>query len=471
MGACDMGFKTPVLRMVKYPDPILGGYAYKLIHLETLESIPFYTEFLSNRKILGSAPNSIDAYAYDLSVFFNYLTTSSEIVVELVEGISSPLVKVVSVYPEFLLIGVRSSSDLVKEVSWRLGWEPVGSSSQKRMLSTVNEFIKSSASYQRAQLELNELGLIDTNISTEIFARELLSKRNISSLERRSLLHNSFLAGVVSGGPSLINSTFFRFKRSKQVNDIDSMKAFPIERSIDMLNNARSARDQALWALLMGTGIRISEAYTILMEDVLPLDEKVNVIDPNTRINRFPLKKGHSSRLDHKGRQTKETFFIEPFRSIFFKSLRQYLDYERPSTLHSVLFVKLEKNVLGEPCYFKCNSNTYNKAFKRAAQKAGVTGYTAHSLRHMYGFFVVNFLPTSYGAGLPLEVVQVMMGHASLKTTSHYAKIDKEKVRGQLESFNKLVAGEGLRIDDAISNDLQLDHIHAALTRLSSVRQ
>jgi len=465
-----MGFKTPILRMVKYPDRVLGGFAYKLVHLETLATIPFYTEFLSDRKTLGSAPNSIDAYAYDLSVFFNYLTTSSEVVVHMVKGISSPLVKIVSVYPEFLLVSERSSSELVREVSRQLGWKPVLPSSQKRMLSTVNEFLKSSASYQRAQLELRELGLGDSSTSSEIFAVGLLSKRSISSPESRALLHNSFLAGVVSGGPSLINSNFFKFKRARGVNEIDAMKAFPIEHSIDTLNTARSARDQALWALLMGTGIRISEAYTILMEDVLPLDEKVYVIDPNTRINRFPLKKGHSARLAHKGRQTKETFFIEPFRSIFFKSLRQYLDHERPATQHTVLFVKLEKNVLGEPCYFKSNSNTYNKAFKRAAAKAGVTGYTAHSLRHMYGIYVVNFLPTSYGAGLPLEVVQIMMGHASLKTTSHYAKIDKEKVRGELESFNKLVTGEGLIIDDVETNDVQLEHIRTALNKFSSLR-
>ncbi len=466
-----MGFKTPALRMVKYPDPIFGGNAYRLIHLKTLETIPFFTDFLSHRKSLGSAPNSIDAYAYDLSVFFNYLTTSSEVVEDMLVENTTPLFGVVSVFPDFLMVADRSSNKLVREVSHRLGWTPVSSSSKNRMLSTLNEFIKSSASYQRTQLELSQLGLVEVTNSKEIFAKDLLAKRNISSNERLALLHNSFLAGVVSGGPSLISSTFFKFKKAGGENEVDEIKAFPIERSIDTLNNARLARDQALWALLMGTGIRISEAYTILMEDVLPIDEKVYVIDPNTRIDKFPLKKGHNSRLAHKGRKTKETFFIEPFRSIFFKSLRHYLDHERPVTSHSVLFVKLEKNVLGEPCYLISNANTYNKAFKKAAERAGVTRYTVHSLRHMYGVFVVNFLPTSYGAGLPLEVVQIMMGHASIKTTSHYAKNDKEKVRGELERFNKLVTGEGLSIDDAVSNDLLLEQIHTALTKISSVGQ
>ena len=420
--------------------------------------MPFYTEYLDARKHSGS--NSVGDYAYDLHAFFNYLYTASEVITLITEGIKSPLVQIVHAYPEFLVMGKKSPSPLVSRVAEVLDWNPVASTTQKRYLSTVSDFIKTSAVFQKTHNELQEAGIVDTMQPPEVFAKELLTRAPINSNQRRALISRSMLAGVVSGGPQLINTSFFKFKKGdkNQAGKYEG-KDFPLNNAIETINNATCARDQALWALLIGSGIRTSEALNILMEDINPLTEMVYIIDPNSRILDMPIKPGHAATLKFKGRETKETYFIEPFRSIFFKALGQYLRTERPATGHRVVFVSLKGDAKGNPLYWASNANTYNKPFKRATNKAGVVGYTLHSLRHTYGFFCVNHLPTAYGHGLDLRVVQLMMGHLQISSTAEYAKQDKDKAREQLEAFSRVVHDKELILDIGSTNSARADQI------------
>jgi integrase len=442
-----MSFKNPIFKIFKVEDPILGGLCYSLLRIETGERVPFYTEFLNSKKAFGSKANSVEAYANDLNPFLSYISAAAEIFSDSSEGIQSPLVQIISSYPAFLVLGEKSPSILSRKVSKLLGWTPVSPSSQKRYLSTANEFIKTSIQFQSVRQELMDLGLLNTEQPPEILFQELSERRKLKSYERRALLQRSFIAGVVSGGAKLIASSFFNFKMATKGDDkIDENKAFPIESTLELINNASNARDQALWALLVGTGIRISEAFNLLIEDIDPLNEQVKIINPNDRPLEFPIKPGKSGSFDFKGRGTADTFFIEPFRSIFFEALKQYIDHERPITNHQVLFVSLAQNK-GAPLYWAENSNTYNKPFKKAAQIAGIIGYTVHSLRHTYAFFLVNYIQTQDGFGLPLAVVQLMMGHASLTSTAKYAKIDKLDARNKLENFNRLVQDRKLNTE------------------------
>lgn len=456
-----MSFKNPIFKIVRYEDPVMGGSSYRLLNIETGERVPFYTEFLNGKKESGSRANSVKAYAYDLYPFLSFMAIASELLSDILEGIKSPLAQIVSAYPEFLVLGNKSPRRLIQRAATILGWAPVKASSQKRYLSSVNEFLKASAKFQQVQRELSDLGLLNTLQSPAIFGEELTNRRELKSHERKALIQRSFIAGVVSGGAKLLDSTFFSFKMAdKQHGDLDERKAFPLESTLDTINNATNARDQALWALLLGTGIRISEAFNMLMQDIDPLNELVVIIDPNTRPLEFPVKPGRSATFNFKGRKTKDTYFIEPFRSIFFKALKQYL-HERPITNHRVLFVSLAQNK-GEPLYWAENSNTYNKPLKKAAAKAGVIGHTAHSFRHTYGFFMANYIPTPEGLGLPLIVVQLMMGHSNISSTAVYAKIDKVIARKKLEKFNRLVQKKGLIIENPNTTEHRVDRIYAS---------
>jgi integrase len=443
--AFKMAINNKYIKSIEFLDPVLGQTCYRLINLETGETVPFVTEYLKMRAASGSKANSVAAMANDLKAFLSYLFVASEVVSDYLDYEATPLSEIIFGYPQFLLLAKRSSSVIAKRVAHILDATPVSSSSKDRMLSSVHGFIQESANYQSTSNELSDLELIDTQKSAQIFGAELLNKRLASEKERKVLLHNSFLAGCISGGAVYVESKLFKIKGVSKEAGSDVAKAFPLQSILDTINNTNSHRNRALWALLAGTGIRISEALNLLMEDVDGITEKVKIIEPVTRLGKYPYVSSNMLEdLKFKGRTTETTYFLEPFKGIFFSSLKQYLDKERIPVSHGVLFINLSNRGRGRPLYLAKSANTYNEPFKTASRKAGVSGFTIHSLRHLYGVYALNFLPTNHGYGLPLQTVQLMMGHVKIESTQKYAIQDSEIIKNKISRFNNSVLKNNL---------------------------
>ncbi|MCV5275413.1 hypothetical protein OFC49_32275, partial [Escherichia coli] len=88
------------------------------------------------------------------------------------------------------------------------------------------------------------------------------------------------------------------------------------------------------------------EAANVLIEDIDIRNRKVLCVNPKTRPlaygNEYEAVIGQTARnMSYKGRITPETLFIEPFRTIFFNTLQDYLKYERAplNVGHKFLFV------------------------------------------------------------------------------------------------------------------------------------
>ena len=71
--------------------------------------------------------------------------------------------------------------------------------------------------------------------------------------------------------------------------------------------------------------------------------------------------------------------------------------------------------------------DSYNRAIRRACEKAGVPIWTPNQLRHSTGTEVRD----KYG----LEYAQAVLGHASAKTTEIYAKVNFEKAAAVMEEI------------------------------------
>jgi integrase len=71
----------------------------------------------------------------------------------------------------------------------------------------------------------------------------------------------------------------------------------------------------------------------------------------------------------------------------------------------------------------RITAESLSRAFLQDVARCGLGG-SLHSLRHTYGAHLVM-------AGVPLRTVQVLMGHASFKTTERYAHIGKDHLRDQ----------------------------------------
>lgn len=457
-----MAIKNKHLKSIAYVDIHSGKTCYHLINLATGESVPFFSEYLKKKALSGSSFNTVKATAHDLKIFLSYLFVASEIVCEEQQIVSTPLSEIITSYPQFLLLAKSAPSKIAQRSALRLDSSTVSQATAFRMLSSVQGFIRESANYQICLNELQQLGLINTEQPQHIFAEELLNRRFMTKSEQRVLLQKSFLAGCVSGGAKYVNVSLFKVKVVNKEAEIDSEKAFPLVSILETINNANSNRDRALWALLVGTGIRVSEALNLLIEDIDGTSGEVKIIDPKTRLYKYPNYCGTSVEdISFKGRTTKKTYFLEPFKSIFIQSLKKYIDSERPLTSHSVVFVNQSNNGYGRPLYMAKNANTYNKPFKQAARRSGVEGYTIHSLRHLYGVYALNYLPTEVGFGLPVEVVQLMMGHASISSTRKYAIEDRLIIRAIISRFNESVINSGITWEGAVSNARELTPIRS----------
>jgi integrase len=69
-----------------------------------------------------------------------------------------------------------------------------------------------------------------------------------------------------------------------------------------------------------------------------------------------------------------------------------------------------------------------SRAFAHDCEVLGLSG-SLHSLRHSYGAHMVM-------AGVPLRSLQVLMGHASFKTTERYAHIGEDHLKAQARLVN-----------------------------------
>jgi len=70
----------------------------------------------------------------------------------------------------------------------------------------------------------------------------------------------------------------------------------------------------------------------------------------------------------------------------------------------------------------------YTKAFKKIARACGIEDIHLHHLRHTAGTQMLK-------SGIPLEVVQEMLGHEDISTTQIYAKVVQDLLKKQMQKL------------------------------------
>jgi site-specific recombinase XerD len=143
------------------------------------------------------------------------------------------------------------------------------------------------------------------------------------------------------------------------------------------------------WRLMANTGLRRTEAQQLRWPQVDFKGENLNVIssaEARTKSGRWrqiPLSKGAVIALKALQKRTGKTAYVLP----------------------------------------RITAESLSRAFLQDVARLGLGG-SLHSLRHTYAAHLVM-------AGVPLRTVQVLMGHASFKTTERYAHIGKDHLRDQ----------------------------------------
>ena len=169
-----------------------------------------------------------------------------------------------------------------------------------------------------------------------------------------------------------------------------------IKRLMSAADGTTMERDRALVALLYGAGLRVSELVTLELNGV-SLDAGL---------------------VRARGKGDKER--VVPIGGPVIDILTTYLNSGRPRQ------VKTRQTPLLFPGRSLSKPLTRQAVFKilrRLALAAGINrDISPHKLRHAFATHLVQ-------GGADLRSVQVMLGHADLRTTEIYTHIDRDHVR------------------------------------------
>ncbi len=429
---------------------------------------------MTNRK---QSQNSIDATANDLQVFLEYVYNAQEIFFERNICTSSTLLsEIILSYPDYLCFASKSQKLIARETAIITGREPVKKSSANRYLSSVNSFVSASAAHHETLKHAKEHGLIDIDVSSENIHASLLKRRELSSLERKNLRERSVLAQVVSNGGRYTKTNLFATDFIANSNKSDEFKYFPISHLDKLLDVANSYRDRALWALLAGAGLRMSEASQLLVSDVDIINETLNVFTYRDRVESFVgIKMEDVGRLSFKGRETAEAYFIYPLGKVFFDSIVEYLKHERPKGLgHNYLFVTNGNRSRGRPLFATSRSNRLygiknaQKAINCPPKNEKGHRYALHSLRHFYGYWLLNFHQTPEGHRFSLQEVQHMIGHAVVNSTKKYAVTDRLIAKEKMRLANLVLENKSVESHAQLLLEHQQDVIRSLLSGINN---
>lgn len=160
-------------------------------------------------------------------------------------------------------------------------------------------------------------------------------------------------------------------------------------------------RDQLLFKLIFETGLRISEALSLYIEDLdLSLDDE------------------HITVLG-KGRRRRTILLDDPSLVVL---LKQYLD--KHGYQHGPLF-RAHKNYRGGPLRYQSAQEKWDKY----CRQAGVT-CTLHQLRHAHATELVN-------DGVRLATIRKRLGHKHIQTTLRYARLSDKTADAEIRAWRR----------------------------------
>ena len=162
------------------------------------------------------------------------------------------------------------------------------------------------------------------------------------------------------------------------------------------LSSAEAKRDRAMLELLYASGMRISELVALNLGDV------------NTEGDYFVKCFG-------KGRKER----IIPLYEQIAKTVRQYIDEDRPKLAHGKKEDALFLNARGE----RLTRQGFWQKLKEYARSAGLGDkISPHTLRHSFATHMLS-------GGADLRSVQELLGHANISTTQVYTHLTTDHVR------------------------------------------
>lgn len=192
--------------------------------------------------------------------------------------------------------------------------------------------------------------------------------------------------------------------------EIIELKYLSLDEEISIRDTASKCckRDIAIIDLLFSTGLRVGEI------------EKLNKADLDMRDSSITLRSEKSKRY--------RTVYLDVRAK---KHLIEYLESRKDN--HDALFVtnKVYKNADGISSVKRLNKQAYQVIAKNIGKAAGVKNKicTVHIFRKTFATRLAE-------RGCPIEIIQELLGHADIGTTStHYVGKSKKRIKKECETY------------------------------------
>jgi len=189
------------------------------------------------------------------------------------------------------------------------------------------------------------------------------------------------------------------WKKIPETLSLNEMNALLLQPNI---KDAQGIRDRAVLEALYASGMRVSEATGLKVDNV---DLDIGFL-----------------RCIGKGRKER----IVPLGKKAVSSIRRYLEAARPKFLKNKESEFLFLNRFGA----KISRQSLWKMIKKRAAEAGIKKpISPHSLRHSFATHLLE-------GGADLRAVQEMLGHADISTTQIYTHINKDRLKAIHKKFH-----------------------------------
>jgi integrase/recombinase XerD len=177
-----------------------------------------------------------------------------------------------------------------------------------------------------------------------------------------------------------------------------------VERFLAVLQqqNPRGWRDRALFELLYASGLRVSEACGLRLEEFYPGEQVVRVTG-----------KGGKTRLVPVGGRALE-------------AIETYLRAARPTLVRPRTGSHLFLSLRGKPL-------TPQRVWQLAKEYADMADIDKNVYPHLFRH---SFATHLLGNGADLRIIQEMLGHADISTTQIYTHVDGSRLRQIHERFH-----------------------------------
>jgi len=354
--------------------------------------------------------------------------------------------KTMQLFPSYLIDGPNAKDPIVRQAFIRTGRKTISRKSVGPYITGANLMLKvcSAITFEQAEMAAVLGGQLPMEPVSEL---PELSPRVRSPQELAQIHANTLQVKPSLGKGAKKGQGGLRAPKNKKKREV---KHIGLPHILPMLENAPTPLDGLIWCLGLGS-LRVSETMGIRLEDIDVHKRIIRVEDPQGLRNTT-----NKESFGFKGRKTAVVKMFEPFESIFWEKLAEYMAV-RPSSDSPWLLLSLDEDTYGLPLC-ELNANSVNRAVNRSIQAtqkklkfvAPQGNYSSHQFRHLYGVWARNYVvvPGRPKPGLDLPEIQLLMGHADLKSTEIYAADLGISTIVDVDAANELVyrkgTGEGI---------------------------